>query len=144
MSKNKCLNGSPACSHACKHQENRAATSVSESENILVRPRVPDTFACRVARCPDLIEGTNRAGRPHRTCRAAGNKCPGKLKQCPTGWLDQHLSETPNAAKTTACPRCGADSIRTGTVQDGIGATYERYRCLRCGHVIVVQDEGCA
>ena len=39
MSKSECLNGSPACSHACKHQETRAATPVSTAENILVRTR---------------------------------------------------------------------------------------------------------
>lgn len=52
--------------------------------------RVPNTWHCRIARCPDLIEGTTRAGRPHRTCRAAGNQCPGKLTQCPTGHLDRY------------------------------------------------------
>ncbi len=56
MSKSKCLNGSPACSHACKQQETGAATLVSESENILVRTRAnaPGNDALlhgRVRRC---------------------------------------------------------------------------------------------
>ena len=56
MSKSECLNGSPACSHACKQQETGAATLVSESENILVRTRAnaPGNDALlhgRVRRC---------------------------------------------------------------------------------------------
>lgn len=39
MSKSECLNGSPACSHACKHQETRAASEVSTHEDILLRTR---------------------------------------------------------------------------------------------------------
>ena len=33
------MNGSPACSHACKHQETRAASEVSTHEDILLRTR---------------------------------------------------------------------------------------------------------
>lgn len=90
MSKCECLNGSPVGSRACNLQEPGAATHVSTSENIIARTRVPDTFACRVSRCPDLVEGTTRAGRPRRTCRVAGNKQPGNLSECPTGHLDRY------------------------------------------------------
>lgn len=67
------------------------------------RTRVPDTFACRVAQCPDLIEGTTRAGRPHRTCGAAGNKQPGKLERCPTGHLDRYYQAAEEKALGRRC-----------------------------------------
>ncbi|MFA7121516.1 MAG: hypothetical protein WC277_08530 [Bacilli bacterium] len=54
----------------------------------------PCTTTCRVAGCPDLVEGENLAGRTCRVCRAAGNKIPGNLSECPTGYLEQvHLTK---------------------------------------------------
>lgn len=97
------LKGSPLESAPAKTQETRAASDVSTAENIIARTRVPDTFACRVAQCPDLIEGTTRAGRPHRTCGAAGNKQPGKLERCPTGHLDRYYQAAEEKALGGRC-----------------------------------------
>lgn len=121
-----CINGSPACSAPTKTQETRAATLVSTAENIIARTLAnapanddilhgrcrdsgretrltPDTWLCRVAECPDLAEGTTRAGRPLRRCSAAGNKSPGKLQKCPTGYLDRHYQAVNERALGGRC-----------------------------------------
>src|SRR5690554_5758606 len=59
MPKSECLNGSPACSHACKHKETGAASEVSTPENIIART---------LANAPpneDLLRGRVR---PCRSC----------------------------------------------------------------------------
>ena len=46
---------------------------------------------------------------------------------------------SPSPIKLTACPNCGADSLKTGLtpLPDGNSA-YEQYCCLRCGHGFLI------
>ena len=104
----------------------QATGTVSTSENILVRTLEnappnddilhgrcrdssretrlkPVTWHCRVAECPDLAEGTTRAGRPLRRCSAAGGKQPGKLDRCPTGHLDRYYQAVNEKALGGRC-----------------------------------------
>jgi len=47
--------------------------------------------------------------------------------------------------KISICPRCGMDSVMTGTspLPDGNGC-HARYLCLNCGHGFTVSAEGVA
>lgn len=118
MPESKCLNGSPAPSPTT--MQGQTTSIVSTAENIIARtlanapendallhgrvaPRAPDTWLCRIAQCPDLAEGTTRAGRPLRTCRAAGNQQAGRLKRCPTGHLDRYYQAAEEKALGGRC-----------------------------------------
>ena len=78
MSKSECLNGSPACSPACKHKETRAASEVSPSENIIARtlknaPPNDDVLHGRVRRCR-VCRGETANDRYCDTCLADGTE----------------------------------------------------------------------
>lgn len=48
---------------------------------------LPSVEACRAVGCPDLVAEEYLMGRTRRVCRPAGNRIPGNLARCPTGYL---------------------------------------------------------
>ncbi len=106
MSKSECLNGSPACSPACKLRETRAASEVLSTENILVRTR---------ANAPandDLLHG--RA----RLCRSCGAETTNDR------YCDACLAD---GTEFRTCTRCGQGFDAFGprkAASDGL--------CLQC------------
>ncbi len=72
----------------------------------------PNAGLCRTLGCPDLVPQRDLADRIRQVCRAAGNRIPGNLEACPTGYLDRKF---PSILSDFHCSdRCSSGGVSSG------------------------------